>query len=136
MANWNGPKLPWADDIDDKHYDNADDFLSLQWTPERAAPVIDRLRDQGFSKNRPGDLLRAAGLEALSLDDNGVVQELRKALIDGELMPLLVVNLPKGIIIADGYHRCCAAYRVAPFHKVPLKIVDAKPEEFDGKEMD
>lgn len=129
MANWKGPKLPWGDDVDDDHYEDALDYLSLLWTPERAEPVVDRLRDASLVKEAPSDLLRAAGLPPLPPDNLGVVQEMRKALIDAEITPLLVVNLPHGIIIADGYHRTSMAYHLAPFHKVPLKIEDATAEE-------
>ena len=136
MADWKGPKLPWGKDVDENHYAAALDFLSLQWVPERAEPVVDRLREAPFVKKLPGDLLRAANLKPLPLTDNGVLQELRKAIIDAEFVPLLVVNLPDGVILADGYHRASAAYHLAPFHKVPVQIEDATPEEMGETEGD
>jgi len=36
--------------------------------------------------------------------------------------PVLVVTLPQGADIADGYHRVWLAYRLNPFRDVPPRI--------------
>lgn len=124
-----GPKLPWGDKIDDDHYDDAYDYLSLHWLPAQAGPAVNALRAASLVHFYPGDLLRAAKLEPLGLDDTGVRRELTKALSDGEIEPLLCINLKHGIVIADGFHRASLAYHLAPFHKVPLKLA---PSERDS----
>lgn len=127
MGNgWKGIKLPWNTDLDDEHYQAAYDFLSLQWVPDLADDVVKQLRAAPISKQNPGDLLRAAGLDPLPLTNNGVMQEVRKAIVDGHLHAVLCVNLPEGIIIADGYHRLSAAVALSPFHKAPLKLAGAE----------
>lgn len=127
-----GPKLPWADEVDDDHYDAAFDYLSLHWLPAQAGPAVIALREAGISEYLPSDLLRAAGLKPWPLDDAQVRRELVRALRDGHLQPILCVNLPQGIVIADGTHRASAAYHLAPLHKMPVKLAPSATKSFRG----
>ncbi len=115
-------KLPWLDDVDDDHYAAAEDYLSLLMNPATAASAIGNLRDQKIVKHLPGDLLRAACLPILPLDDEGVKREIRKALKNRGFQPLLYLQRAGDLICADGYHRTCAAYHLAPFRPVLLKL--------------
>lgn len=125
-----GLKLPWADDVDEAHFDAAYDYLSLHWLPAQAGKAVKALRAADLVHFAPGDLLRAAALPPLPLDDTAVRRELVKAIDDGQLQPLLCINLPEGIVIADGYHRCSLAYALAPFHKASLKLAPSETEAF------
>ena len=127
-----GPKLPWAKDVDDDHYSSAYDYLSLHWLPQQAGPAVQALRDADLQHYQPGDLLRAAGLEPKPLNDALVRRELIRAIRDGQLQPILCINLPQGIVIADGLHRTSLAYALAPWHKMPLKLAPSAKESFRG----
>ena len=124
------PKLPWGESIDDDHYAAAYDFLSLYWLPAQAGPAVEALRDTDVVKFHPGDLLRAAELPVLPLSDDGVQRELVKAIRASSITPILCINLPERIVIADGYHRTCFAYHLAPFEKIPLKLGPSPREGF------
>jgi hypothetical protein len=124
------PKLPWDDTVDDGHYSDAYDFLSLYWLPAQAGPAVAALRDADIVHFHPGDLLRAAELPPLPLSDEGVHRELVKAIRASEITPILCVNLPERIVIADGYHRVSLAYALAPFEKIPLKLAPSPKAAF------
>lgn len=123
-------KLPWSDDVDDDHYSSAYDFLSLYWLPAQAGPAVKQLRSAELVKFHPGDLLRAAELPPLPLTDEGVHRELVKAIRASGITPILCINLPERIVIADGYHRTSLAYALAPFEKIPLKLGPSPKEAF------
>lgn len=129
-ASRKGDPLPWADDVDDDHYGSAYDYLSLHWLPKQAGPAVEALRKASLVKFQPGDILRAAGLPALPLDDTQVRRELLRALNDGKIQPILCVNLEHGLVIADGYHRVSFAYHLSPFRKMPLKLAPGPREAF------
>lgn len=124
------PKLPWLDEADDDHFDDAYDYLSLHWLPRQAGPAVEALRHAGVVKYHPGDLLRAAGLDPLRLDDPLVRREVAKAIADRGFQPVLVVNLPEGVVIADGLHRLSAAYALDPRGKAHVKLAPSSKDAF------
>lgn len=121
-----GFTLPWADEVDPNDYQHAFDYLSLHWLPERAKQAIAALDQAEIVHYLPGDILRAAVSPAggqtdpLPLHDPGVRRELVRAINQGNIGPILCVNLTEGIVIADGRHRASLAYQLAPARKMPL----------------
>lgn len=125
------PKLPWADKVDDDHFSDAYDYLSLHWLPAQAGPAVEALRNAPIEKFHPGDLLRAADLDPLPLNDAQVRREIARAIADGHFQPVLVINLKHGIVIADGYHRLSAAYAMAPLDKAHVKLAPSPKDAFE-----
>ena len=123
-----GARLPWADEVDPDHYDDAFDYLSLHWSSDRAREAVDALKEAAIIEHLPGDILRAAISPAggpvtlLPWDDPGLRRELIRILDGGQIKPILCVNLQQGIVIADGFHRTSLAYHVATLRKMPLKL--------------
>lgn len=124
------PKLPWTDDVDDDHFDDAYDYLSLHWLPKQAGLAVEALRKADVVKFHPEDLLRAANLDPVGLDDAEVRREIARALADGHFQPALVINLPQGVVIADGYHRLSAAVHLGPKQKAHVKLAPSAREAF------
>jgi hypothetical protein len=116
----------WHDHVDNDDYIAALDFLSLVMEPDVAAISVDQLRDQDvIIKRKAKDLLRAARLPLLDRNDEHVMLELVKIATGVRLSPVLYLrgNSTRHAIIADGYHRICAAQLCDPGCEVPLKIV-------------
>jgi hypothetical protein len=112
----------WLDDVAEKDYAAAGNYLSIRYDAETVAGVIKTLRKASLDTRRANDILRAAGLDAAPLDDPGVMRDLVKV-VDGEpLSPVLVVNANEAADIADGYHRVSLIYRLDPYGEVPLKL--------------
>jgi len=116
----------WRDDVDNDDYIAALDFLSLVMESDIAAISVDQLRDQNvIIKRKAKDLLRAAQLPLLGRTDEYVMPELVKIATGVRLSPVLYLrgNNARHAIIADGYHRICAAHLCDPGCDVPLKII-------------
>jgi hypothetical protein len=115
-------QIKWRPKVAEHDYDAAEAYLSLKLDKEAVRETIKRLRKASITKRRANDILRAAGLEAATLDDPGVMKELVKVIERKSLSPLLVVSAETGADIADGYHRASFVYRIDPYGEIPLKI--------------
>ena len=95
-------------------YSAALNYLSLIFPSLQAKRLVSRLRRARPIKRAAKDLLRASALPVLSPDDVAVAKDLRKIQKGKALSPILLVqgDAPKDrrLIVADGYHRICAAY--------------------------
>ena len=74
------------------------------------------------------DILRAAGLPLLAVDDPEVATDVKKVAKGQPLSPVLLVrgDLAAGrpLQIADGYHRVCASYHLSEDTEIPCRIAD------------
>jgi hypothetical protein len=114
----------WLDHPEDHDFDAAAKYLSL--IADRGANlVVDRLRTAGESEFCAKDVLRASGLPLLSEDNEHVAKDLRKVEAGKKLSPVLLVrgNRVSPLVVADGYHRVCAAYHVDENVPVRCRIV-------------
>ena len=114
--------VPWLDDVAKHDFTAAEEYLSLRLEPALVANAVKDLRSATVTTRRANDILRACGRSPLPLDDPGVMRDLIKVISGGKLSPVLVVTLPQGADIADGYHRVSLAYHLNPFGVVPLRI--------------
>jgi hypothetical protein len=73
------------------------------------------------------DILRAAGLPLLAVDDSEVANDLEKVKKGIKLSPVLLVQ-GAPLWIADGYHRVCASYHLNEKEPVPCLIAPRAPE--------
>lgn len=126
-----GPKLPWASTPQERHFDDAYDYLSLFWNPKAAQAALANLRNATAIGYHPGDLLRAAGVHPLPLDNPGVVREILRMVEDQMVAPVLAVKTVTGVVIADGCHRTSMAYRLSPFHNAMVVLAPSAREAFD-----
>jgi hypothetical protein len=114
--------VPWLDDVVEHDFDAAEAYLSLRLDEKQVDVAVKDLRSATVTTRRANDILRACRLDPLPLDDPGVMRDLVKVISGHKLSPVLVVTLPRGADIADGYHRISLAYRLNPFGLVPLRI--------------
>ena len=118
-------KIRWAKDVAEHDYASAEAYLSLRFDERRATKIVARLRKAELTTRRANDILRAAGLEPVSLEDPGVIKDLIKVVEGKELSPVLVVPGDERPDVADGFHRVSLVYRIDPYGDVPLRIADA-----------
>ena len=112
--------LPEAHD-----YPAAASYLRLVFTDARVASVIAALRAAPISSFLAKDILRASQLPLLTAGNSHVDKDIRKIAAGTGLSPLLLVrdeSLRK-VIVADGYHRLCAAFAVDEDMVVPCQLV-------------
>lgn len=104
----------------------AEHFLSLVLHEDDVKLAMQRLRKRR-SKLRDfaaKDILRAAQLETLAADNQGVAAKLEKVKEGDSISPVLLVRPKTGaLIIADGYHRVSAARLLDESAMVPCVVV-------------
>jgi hypothetical protein len=113
----------WKDEPEDKDFPAAESFLSLLVGRAAAARLAKALRKRDkLAHFAAKDILRAAGLPLLPVDDSEVAADLVKVKAGEKLSPVLLVEgVP--LWVADGYHRVCASYHLNEKTLVPCRVV-------------
>ena len=121
-------RLRWRQEPDEGEYGAAAGYLSLVLAAGEVKGVVARLRRATTTRHKPKDLERASAETLLPADNPEVKAEIKKSGKGKGLAPVLLVRgrLGEGrpLVIADGYHRICAAYHVDPDAAIPCRIVD------------
>jgi hypothetical protein len=106
-------KIVWMDAPEPADYEAALSFLSLIYSPSESQSLVRSLRSQPPLERAAKDLLRAAGLPLLPKEESKVREDLKRISKGKPLAPVILVtgDMSAGIplIVADGYHRICAA---------------------------
>jgi hypothetical protein len=70
------------------------------------------------------DIFRASGLSLLGVSDSHVEKDQERIQSGRKLSPLLLIrdSVNGKVVIADGYHRLCAAYSCDEDAVIPCKI--------------
>lgn len=123
----------WREEPAKHDYPAAANYLGLLADGDTVSYIVDQLQKAPIVQYRANDLLRAARLELLPLDDAGVKNDLRKMILGTALSPVLIVrgdmlhDYP--LTIADGYHRICASYHLSEKTYIPCRVVDLPVKE-------
>jgi hypothetical protein len=132
------PAVRWIDAPELHDYPAAGSYLALlagEVTVDRAVADFMKATTAHFKAK---DILRAARLSLLQVDNPHVASDLAKIAAGKALSPVLLVrgDAVRGIpaLIADGYHRVCASYHTDENTDVPVRIIalacpDASPTE-------
>jgi hypothetical protein len=119
----------WKDEPEAHDFPAAADFLSLLFSEQVTASLVDGLRSAATTYRKAKDLMRASGLPLLPEDNPHVTSDLAKVAHGERLSPVLLVRgrgrrgVP--LVVADGYHRICASYHLDEDADVPCRVVDA-----------
>lgn len=115
-------KVRWRASADEHDYPAAYDYLTLLMPEEDAAYVIEGLRNTPITHRKAKDILRASGLALLPKSNSHVAADLKRIQRGEKLSPILLVRRRR-LIVADGYHRVCAAWYAAEDTDIPCKLV-------------
>ena len=102
----------------------AADYLSMLADSVTVKKVTKRLKAGTVEHRKAKDILRAAQLSLLPVDNPHVAADLAKIQQGRPLSPILLVrgdftaNIP--LQIADGYHRVCASYHTDENTDIPI----------------
>ena len=113
----------WKEKPEEQDYPAARSYLSLLVDPSEAKKTAKALAaDPDAARYKAKDILRAAGLPLLPLDDPEVAKDLAKVKAGTKLSPVLLVR-GDPLWVADGYHRICASYHLDEDAEIPCRIV-------------
>jgi hypothetical protein len=116
-------RIEWMHRPEDHDFDAARDFLELLYRPVDAAGLVSKLRMAPMVRKKAKDILRAAGLPLLGRDDSEVAAALSKIHHGEKVSPILLCRSVRGLIVADGYHRVCAAYHLSDDTEVHAHLI-------------
>ena len=115
----------WLHEPEEHDYPAAASYLTLHFNDKKVAQLIDGLIKAPLASFKAKDIFRASGLSLLGVSNSHVARNLKKVKKGELLSPLLLVRRADGkeLIVADGYHRLCAMYKLDEDVYVPCKIV-------------
>jgi hypothetical protein len=122
-----GKKLKgrWLDEPNEDDYAAAESFLNLIYDEQSSASLIKKVKKAEVLQFKAKDIFRASGLPLLGINNSHVKADQKRLVAGKKLSPLLLVRQTSDgkVIIADGYHRLCAAYSLDEDASIPCKIV-------------
>ncbi len=116
----------WLAGPEDHDYPAAASYLSLLASPAGVDALVAALKAAELVRFKAKDILRAAGLALLPVDNAHVASDLKKIKMGKALSPILLVrgDLATGVAlqVADGYHRVCASYHTDENTDIPCRV--------------
>jgi hypothetical protein len=121
------PSITWQDDAPPSDYEAAGHYLSLVDVQKNIDKALADLKAGAIVEYKATDLLRAAQLAVPKADDRPTREQIKKIKRGEPVSPVLLVRVPalKKVIVADGFHRICAAYRIDPDVVLHCKLAGA-----------
>ncbi|OJZ73780.1 hypothetical protein BRW65_11670 [Mycobacterium paraffinicum] len=118
--------VKWLEKPEAHDFPAAADYLTMLADSATVKKVIKKLKAGTVTHRKAKDILRAAGLGLLPVDNPHVAADLTKIEKGQALSPILLVrgDFPIGVPsqIADGYHRVCASYHTDENTDIPVVI--------------
>jgi hypothetical protein len=119
---WNA--RPTSDD-----FAAAVNYLTLQFRRSKAKALAVKARRVKATEHIAKDILRASNLPLLPLDERHVAENVKRIQKGKALSPIILIqgDLMRGrpFVIADGYHRMCAACHAN--EDAPVRVVLVTP---------
>ena len=127
MAKQQTPSITWQDDANPDDYEAAGHYLALVDNQKNIDKTLADLKAGTIVEYKATDLLRAAQLIVPKADDRPTREQIKKIRHGEPVSPVLLVRVPalKKVIVADGFHRICAAYRIDPDVMLHCKLAGA-----------
>ena len=119
--------VKWLEKPEAHDFPAAGDYLDLLAGSKAVKQLTKRLKAGDIAHKKAKDILRAAQLNMLPVDNPHVAADLAKIKNGEPLSPILLVrgDFTTGVPlqIADGYHRVCASYHTDENTDIPVVIV-------------
>jgi len=120
--------VKWLKQPEAHDFPAAADYLALIADAQTVKELTERLQAGSVVYKKAKDILRAAQLPLLPVDNPHVATDLSKIKKGTPLSPILLVrgDLVAGVPlqIADGYHRVCASYHTDENTDIPVVLAD------------
>ena len=118
-------KIKWLDKPQKHDYRAAARYLSLTMSQRKAEAIASKLKRADMAEFAAKDIFRSSELSLLGVSNSHVEKDVDAITGGGKLSPLLLCRDQANgrLIIADGYHRLCAVYKLDEDAMIPCKIV-------------
>ena len=117
-------RVKWSESVEDKDFEAGRRYLELLFAPTSARALVRALKSAPVQSFAAKDVLRASELQLLPAKDRDVARQLKKIDKGAPLSPLLLVREASRarLVVADGFHRLCAAVHIDQDDEVACKI--------------
>jgi hypothetical protein len=119
--------VAWKHQPEQHDYPAAAAYLALLAPPSVVESLVAAMKSAPIMHQKAKDILRAASLPLLPIDNPHVASDLKKIADKKPLSPILLVRgeLSSGrpLQVADGYHRVCASYHTDENTDIPCVVV-------------
>lgn len=124
MPKRDSSSVHWLDDAADSDYASAAQYLALIESPKAIEKALAEWKAAAVVPYKAVDLLRAAQLIIPKKDERPTREQIKKITQGDAISPVLLLRVAalKKVIVADGFHRICAAYRLDPDVEVQCKL--------------
>ena len=123
--------VKWLEKPQAHDFPAAGDYLDLLAGSKAVKQLTKRLKAGDIAHKKAKDILRAAQLNLLPVDNPHVAADLAKIKNGEPLSPILLVrgDFTTGVPlqIADGYHRVCASYHTDENTDIPV-VIASRPQ--------
>ena len=123
------PSAKWLEKPEPHDFPAAADYLALLADSQTVKQLTEALQAGSIAHKKAKDILRAAQLRLLPVDNPHVAADLSKIKKGQPLSPILLVrgDFVTGVPlqIADGYHRVCASYHTDENTDIPVVLAVA-----------
>jgi hypothetical protein len=125
MAKAKSKEINWLSDVKKHDYSAAESYLSLLYSKNRVARMMNKFKSARVRQFRAKDIFRASQLSLLGVSNSHVEKDREKIRKGQGRSPLLLVRDEQNgkVIIADGYHRLCASYECNEDEWIRCKII-------------
>lgn len=113
----------WLPEPEAHDFPAAQDYLELLFEPKEAKAFVTKLEKTATIVKKSKDIFRASELPILPKENFHVQENFKKMKKGIRLSPILLVRAQNKVIIADGYHRLCAAYYVSEDLSILCRLV-------------
>jgi hypothetical protein len=121
--------VQWLEKPEPHDFPAAASYLALLAGGQAVKKLTKKLKAGTVTHKKAKDILRAAQLSLLTVDNPHVAADLAKIEKGQPLSPILLVrgDFTKGVPlqIADGYHRVCASYHTDENTDIPVVVAVA-----------
>ena len=115
----------WLNNPEPHDFPAAADYLELLFSKDEAKEIVENLQHAPLVIKKAKDILRASQLAMLPDTNIHVKENFKKVKKGNKLSPILLVRHNYKLIIADGYHRMCAAFYLSEDLEIPCRLVSA-----------
>lgn len=113
----------WLKNPQKHDFPAAIDYLELLFSSAESKEIAVKLMKAPTIIKKAKDILRASALSLLPRENMHVKENLKTVKKGGKLSPILLTKKNDKLIIADGYHRMCAAYYLSEDQEIPCRLV-------------
>lgn len=119
-------RVKWLEKPEAHDFPAAADYLTMLGDAQTVKKLIKKLKGGTVTHRKAKDILRAAQLGLLPVDNPHVAADLTKIQKGLPLSPILLVRgdfvTGAPLQIADGYHRVCASYHTDENTDIPVLL--------------